>query len=282
MKSCHLRYAFSAGAMLPAVLAMLLALCVGPAYSASEPGTVTIVLEAEPNTLEPGENIRSLEGQVMAKNIIETLTERDPRDSGILPGLAYAWKQIDANTWDFFLRKGVKFHDGEDLNAQAIIFSIKRIYDKRIIATTRGKFFSNVQMEGKALDSHTVEVRLDKPEPLLPTLMSVLPICSPHTPLEKWIRNPVGTGPYRLVKWEAGSQIVLERFDGYWGKQPQVKKAVYVWRTESSVRASMIAIGEADLAPDIAKQDATRPDMDHSYLDSETSFFRIGGPGSRP
>jgi peptide/nickel transport system substrate-binding protein len=100
--------------------------------------------------------------------------------------------------------------------------------------------------------------------------------------MDKLVRVPVGTGPYRFVKWDAGTQIISERFDGYWGKQPQVKKAVYVWRTETAVQASMVLIGEADLATDIARQDANRPDMDHSYLNSETLFLRIGGEWEPP
>jgi peptide/nickel transport system substrate-binding protein len=74
----------------------------------------------------------------------------------------------------------------------------------------------------------------------------------------------------------------LERFDGYWGKQPQVKKAVYVWRSESSVRASMVEIGEADLTPNIAKQDAKRPDLDKTYVNGETLILRSGGPWVPP
>jgi peptide/nickel transport system substrate-binding protein len=114
------------------------------------------------------------------------------------------------------------------------------------------------------------------------TLMGTVAMCSPNTPVDKLTRVPIGTGPYRFVKWDAGTQIVLERFDGYWGKQPPVKKAVYIWRTESSVQAAMVLIGEADLAPDIAREDANRPDMDHSYLNSETTVLRFGGAWEPP
>jgi peptide/nickel transport system substrate-binding protein len=68
---------------------------------------------------------------------------------------------------------------------------------------------------------------------------------------------------------------VLERFDGYWGEQPEVEKVTYVFRGESAVRAAMVAAGEADIAPNVAVQDATDPEMDFSYLNSETSSFRI-------
>ena len=64
--------------------------------------------------------------------------------------------------------------------------------------------------------------------------------------------------------------MVLERFDGYWGEKPDVEKATYVWRTESSVRAGMVATGEADIAPNITELDATDPSMDFSYFNSET------------
>ena len=134
MKLGHLIYECSSGRILLVVLAILFTLCVGPANAASEPGTVTIVLAGEPRSLDPGDNTRSLPGQVMAKNVVETLTESNPADSSIMPRLATSWKQIDANTWHFFLRKGVKFHDGEDFNAEAVIFNIKRLYDKRIVA----------------------------------------------------------------------------------------------------------------------------------------------------
>ncbi len=264
------------------VLAILFTLCVGSANSASDTGTVTIVLAAEPFTLDPGFNTGMLPGQVMRKNIFEPLTEINPADSSITPRLATSWKQIDANTWQFFLRKGVKFHDGEDFNAEAVIFNIKRLYDKRLDSNTRNKFFSGVKVEGRALDSYTLELKTDKPEPVLLSLLANLAICSPNTPSDKWTRAPIGTGPYKFVKWDAGTQIILERFNGYWGKQPQVERAIYVWRGESSVRAAMVLIGEADLAPNIKKEEANRPDMDYSYLNSETTALRFGGVWEPP
>jgi peptide/nickel transport system substrate-binding protein len=282
MKRCRRLFASSSWTLLTAVLTIVFALCVGPAKAAPEPGVVTIVLDVEPRSLDPGELISMFPGQVMMKNILEPLTVMNPADSSLIPRLATSWKRVDANTWHFVLRKGVKFHDGEDFNAEAVVFSIKRLFDKRIESNTRGKFFGGVNMEGRALDHYTLEVKTESPQPLLPTFMGVLPVCSPHTPMDKWTRNPIGTGPYRLVKWDAGQQIVLERFDGYWGKQPQVKKAIYVWRNESSVRAAMVLIGEADLAPNIAKQDANNPDVDHSYFNAETSRLRIGGDWDPP
>ena len=117
MQSDRLMYASRLGKMFLVVLAILSPLCVGPVYSASESGTITIVLPAEPATLDPSENTSLIEGKVTAKNIYESLVAFDADDSRISPCLATSWKQIDATTWRFFLRKGVKFHDGQDFNA---------------------------------------------------------------------------------------------------------------------------------------------------------------------
>jgi peptide/nickel transport system substrate-binding protein len=283
MKLDHLTYESLLGRILWVVLTMLVTLCLaGPAGAALEPGTVTIVLYAEPDSVDPGNVTVSNVSRLMMKNVLEPLVDRNPEDNSIAPRLATAWKQVDANTWQFSLRKGVKFHDGENFNADAVLFNIKRLYDKRTNSQVARKFFSSFKLEGKALDSHTLELKTDKPEPLLLTLMGFLPMCSPATPLDKLTRNPIGTGPYKFAKWDAATQIVLERFDGYWGKQPQVKKGIYIWRGESSVRAAMVAIGEADLVPDIAVQDANRPDMDVSYLNSETTQLRFGGAWEPP
>jgi peptide/nickel transport system substrate-binding protein len=272
MQLASLRHEFPSGRICLAVLAILFALCAGPASAASEPSAVTIVLNAEPHSLDPGQITAANVGQVVKQNIVETLTEVNPDDSSITPRLATSWKQIDKSTWHFFLRKGVKFHDGEDFNAKAAIFNIVRMHNSKVTSSTLS---SIVKMEGKALDSHTLEVKTDKPEPLLPALMGLLVICSPNTPSDKLTRQPIGTGPYKLVRWDAGTQINLERFEGYWGTQPQVKKAVYIWRTESAVRAAMVEVGEADLVLEIARQDANRTDLDCIYGTSETTVLYV-------
>jgi peptide/nickel transport system substrate-binding protein len=264
------------------VLAVLLTICVVPANGAPEPGTITIVLSQEPDSIDPTNNTRNMEGSVLMRNVIETLTEINSADGTIMPRLALSWEQIDKLTWHFSLRKGVKFHDGEDFNAKAVVFSIARLYDRKITSNTRDKLFDSFKMEGKALDSHTLEVKTDQFQPLMLVLMANLPISSPNTPMGKWTRNPIGTGPYKFVKWDAGSQIVLESFDGYWGKRGQVKKAVYLFRNQSAVRAAMVLLGEADLAPDIAIQDANNPDLDYSFLNSETTLLRFGGKWDPP
>jgi peptide/nickel transport system substrate-binding protein len=108
--------------------------------------------------------------------------------------------------------------------------------------------------------------------------MGTVTVQAPSTPMDELTREPIGTGPYVFTSWQPGQNVVLTRFEDYWGETPEVEEATYVWRAESAVRAAMVATGEADIAPSIAPQDATDPEMDFSYFDSETTHFRIDMP----
>ena len=124
------------------------------------------------------------------------------------------------------------------------------------------------------VDDHTIDVTADPAQPILPLLLSLVTIVPSETPVE-FVRDPIGTGPYKLASWEPGQSIVLERRDDYWGEAPAVEKATYVFRTDPAVAAAMVTQGEADLAPSISAVDATNPDTDVSYLNSETLYLRI-------
>jgi len=256
-----------------------------PAATAATGKIVTVVLSEEPEGLDGCNSNRSTVGRVAKQNIVETLTEINPKDGSITPRLATSWKKVNDKTWRFTLRKGVKFHDGAPFDAAAAVKGISRTMDTGAKGSARGtggldcetrtKSFGDLKIEGKAIDKHTLEISANKPVPILPTRMGVVSIVSPNTPRDKLVLNPVGTGPYRFDKWVPGQEIALKRFDGYWGKKPQVEGARYIWRKESAVRAAMVKVGEADIAPNIAVQDATEKGMDFSYPNSETTRLRI-------
>ena len=264
-----------AGAL--AVLTLAAAVTALPigAPRAAEDGEITIVLSEEPDIIDPCEASRSNVGRIVKQNVTETLTEIDPDDGSITPRLATEWEQIDDLTWRFKLKEGVKFHDGEPFNAETARTAILRTLDERIDCEIRIKFFGGMQVTPEPVDEYTLDIKTAEPAPILPTMMGTMTITSPNTVEGERTRDPIGTGPYRFVSWTPGTSVVLERFPDYWGEQPEVAKVTYVFRGESAVRAAMVAAGEADIAPNIAVQDATDPDMDFSYLNSETSSFRI-------
>ena len=124
------------------------------------------------------------------------------------------------------------------------------------------------------VDDHTIDVTAEPAQPILPLLLSLVTIVPSETPIE-FVREPVGTGPYALTEWIPGQNVTLDRRDDYWGEAPAVTKATYVFRTDPAVAAAMVTQGEADLAPSISAVDATDPETDVSYLNSETFYLRI-------
>lgn len=255
------------------VSAAILAGAASPALAQGGNHDVRIVLPEQPANLEPCGSIMTNVGQVLNQNVTESLTVIDAKTGKAMPKLATSWEQVDPNTWHFKVRQGVKFHDGADLNAKAVAFSIERMTGGKLTCNNMAKF-GNAKLTVKPLDDYTVEITSDRPQPILPTLLSVVMVVSPNTPVDKAVNDPIGTGPFKLTTFSPQT-VVLDPFAGYWGKKPVVTKATYVWRQESSIRAAMVETGEADLTPSIAIQDASNPKTDFAYLNSETTAIRI-------
>ena len=265
------------GAMPGLAVAAGLALCAslpGRADAQVNKNWVTIVVAAETDTVDPCMAPRATAGTIVMRNIVETLTEKDPASGEVKPLLATSWKQMDDKTWRFTLRQGVSFHDGAPLNGETAATSINRSMNKALTCEVRVKTFSGISITAKAVGEHEVEIAADKPVPIMPTMASAVTLQSPNTPAE-FTLVPIGTGPYAFDKWNTGTDILLKRHDKYWGPKPAVEGARYIWRAESSVRAAMVKLGEADLAPNIAPNEATDPKLDRSYLNSETTYLRI-------
>jgi peptide/nickel transport system substrate-binding protein len=257
-----------------AVIGSLIVLAPGLAR-AQDNRTLTIVLSDEPVSLDACSMDTSYNGRVVKQNIAETLTEIDPNDGSLKPRLAKSWEKVNDTTWRFTLQENVAFSDGAPFNAETAAGAIARTMDKALDCSTRQRFFNTLVLTPKVIDATTLEISANEPVPILPTQLGTLPIVSPNQPRDRLTNTPVGTGPYVLTRWDTGSEIVLTRNENYWGPQPQAASAKFVWRGESSVRASMVKIGEADFAPNIAVQDATDPVMDISYLNAETTWLKI-------
>ena len=239
---------------------------------------VTVVLPAEPNDIEPCHSSRAFEGRVVKYNITETLIQKNPTDGKLMPRLATAWESTDATTWRLKLRENVKFHDGTPFDAAAAKTSIERNWSKPLACGDKSKFFTGLDLTVTAENPTTLVIKTSKPDPILPMRLTGLVIASTKTDNEKLVaagQGPAGTGPFIFDSWQGGQQILLKRNEAYWGPKPEIEGMRYIWRTESSVRASMVKIGEGDIALTIGAQDANDPKIDYSYLNSETSFIRF-------
>ncbi|MCZ4093863.1 ABC transporter substrate-binding protein [Sinorhizobium psoraleae] len=241
---------------------------------AQEAKDITVVLDEEVDLVEPCMATRSNIGRIILQNVSETLTELDVRNNkGLMPRLAEKWEEASPGTWRFHLRKGAKFSDGSAFDAGDVKHSIERAMSDKISCESP-RYFGDTKLETKVVDDNTIDITATPAQPILPLLMTLVTIVPAETPIE-FTREPIGTGPYKLTEWKAGQSITLTRRDDYWGSAPEVTKATYVFRADPSVRAAMVAAGEADIAPLISELDANDAELDFSYPNSETFYMRL-------
>lgn len=259
-----------------AVTAVALTLTVPSVALAQDNSEITIVGWTEPDTLDPCETGHAAISLVSKSNISESLIDRNGVTGELSPRLATSWEMIDEDTWRIKLREGVSFSDGTPFNADAVKFSIERgMRGEEFNCAVVTKAFTTFKLTAEVVDQYTVDISTDRPAPILDLGFAIYPMMSPNTDMNTLTRSPVGTGPYVLGEWVSGTRIVLERNPDYWGEQPEVSKATYVFRNEPSVRAAMVATGEADIALEISEQDATNEATDYAYPNTETTWLRL-------
>jgi peptide/nickel transport system substrate-binding protein len=258
----------------PARIAALLMASTAAFAAPAMAESVTIVLSEELDVVEPCMASRSNIGRVVLQNISETVTEMVPGE-GLKPRLATSWEDQGGGTWRFKLREGVTFSDGSAFDAADVAHSIARTTGDAIVCEIGAKYFGGMEVTTNVVDDHTIDITADPAQPILPLLMSTMTVVPSETAMGSFVDTPIGTGPYTFDEYNVGQNIKLSARDDYWGDAPVVTDATYVFRSDSAVRAAMVQTGEADIAPNIALQDATDPAMDYSYPNSETVYLRL-------
>lgn len=265
------------------LVVLLLAALVLTACGTTDEGSTDTILRvansAEAASLDPQGSNDTASARVHYQ-IYDTLVVQT-EDLELVPGLATEWEQIDELTYEFTLREGVTFHNGEAFTADDVVFTLKR-------ALTMGDIAHIVSM----IDGDTIEavsdyvVRLSTVEPnaslithLAHGATGILNEEAVTEGGEDYGQNPVGTGPFKFVNWQSGSEINLERNDDYWGEVAKVAGIQFKFIVETGPRLIELESGEVDIAYDIDPNDVQKV-ADNAdltlYRDSNLSTTYVG------
>jgi peptide/nickel transport system substrate-binding protein len=232
------------------VLAFALSLV--PAAVAAPEGKVIIAQGVDPSTLDTM-NQQETPASVVAGHIFDKLVDRDA-NLKIIPALATELPRLVSDrVWEVKLRKGVKFHNGEEFNAEAVKFSLERVKDAKLRASSNFRPIDYVEI----VDPYTARVHTTKPWPTFTTVMtfdqaSMYPPKAYAGKDTAYIsKNPIGTGPYKFVRWSKDEEIVLEADPGYWRGAPRIKTVVFRPIPDDAVRVAALQNGEIDIAVNI-------------------------------
>ncbi len=235
------------------------------------PKTLIFAQGADPRGLDPAYVDDGESAKVMC-NIFEGLLQYKPDSTAIEPCLATEWNiSADGKVYTFKLRQGVKFHDGTPFNADAVKFSVERqLPPNKIDDMPYASFTFGLVEKVEKVDDYTVKFTLKEPNtPFLANLAMSLaaPIVSPEAAKkfgDKFIENPVGTGPYKFIKWDKSQSITLEKNNDYWGSKAKTDKVVFKFTKENSVRASELMTGAVDIIDGVDPNDV--PKLEQSKM----------------
>ena len=232
------------------------ALRLGPAAAqapAAPKGEIVAGVSERALTLDPA-NHYSISATSVLRHIFDPLVDVT-NDSKFVPALAESWRPVSNTAWRFVLRKGVTFHDGTPFNADSVIFTIKRVRDNtKLIKAFAYQDVENVEKDG----DYAVTVTTKRPFGSLPAHLTMLGMLPPAAAgrEEEFFQKPVGTGPFRFVKWTHGESVTMAANLTYWKKGvPKVAAVSFRFITELSTRAAALRAGEIHVI------DRVTPDM---------------------
>ena len=194
----------------------------------------------------------------VTNHIYDTLVDVDPVTGDIIPQIAESWEQLDDLTYRFKIRKGITFHNGENLTVDDVKFSLERAIATPAVSYIVD-FIDTVTIE----DDDTVVVKTK--DPYAPALRNLAVPYAAIVPKDYVSANedilktaPVGSGPYKFVSWSQNDNIKLEAFDDYYAGAPKTKYIEMKVIPEAAQRSIALETGEIDIAYDLLTSDARR------------------------
>jgi peptide/nickel transport system substrate-binding protein len=219
-------------------------------------GTLAVGLRSDRfRSLDPAD-YRDRDTETVIRNMFDGLVTRD-RDGVVQPLIASSWSMPDDRSYVFQLRQGVKFHNGDALTADDVVFTFQRIMAKDGVGgrqSPRVGLLGTLEKVEKQGD-YTVKMTLGFPSPAFLQLLVHTQIV-PREYYERvgfdgFGRAPVGAGPFRLSSAQLSREVVLERFDGYWNGPPSLERAIFRPMPDAAVRLAALKAGEVHIVNEV-------------------------------
>ena len=236
--------------------------------------------QVEPTSIDPHYHNTQPNVQI-GRQVFDHLIKRDHKQR-LRPGLAVSWKAVNDTTWEFKLRKGVKFHDGSPFTADDVVFTIARVEagvpnsPSSFATFTSGKTVVRV-------DDYTLRVTTKKPYPLMPNDLATFAMLSKKhgegatTEDYNSGKATVGTGPYTFKEWRSADRVVLEGNTEYWGGKPKWDEVVYKPVKAGPSRIAALLTGDVDMIDKVPTTDIAalrkNPKVEVSQVSSNRVIF---------
>ena len=196
----------------------------GPADAQTKDDTVVYAFQSDVQNWDPPNSVLR-ESIILGYHVFDHLAVRDLKTNRVVPHLATSWKALDDTTWELKLRRDARFHDGTKFTARDVKATFDRVLNPENKLTARGNHAKIKSIE--VVDDYSVQFKTDGPYPLFVERLTAQVMQSEKVIKEKgheWMQdNPVGTGPYKLLKWNKKQEHLLVRNDDYWGSKPSFK-----------------------------------------------------------
>lgn len=262
------------------ILVMLLSGCGGNKSASPEKAangkrdSLNFAILAETKELDPHKSSDTLT-YILLLQVFDPLIKIEPNGS-LTPALAEKWEiSKDGKTILFTIKKGVKFHNGDILNVQDVVYSLNRA-----IASPYTSKFTGVMKSAEAVDDSTVKLNLKHAYgPILYCIanpsLAIVSKKAVEAAGESFGKNPIGTGPYKFVKWVSGEKIDLTRFDDYFRGPASIKNVTFKFITDVTTASIALEKGEIDVLHNPSKSDraAQMANKNLKYYETDSAYY---------
>lgn len=235
--------------------------------------TLVIAQPSDVSTMDPQDSL-STTGDRVFRNTYSRLFYWDD-DMELQNDAVDSYEQIDDETWIFTLKDGITFHNGDSLTAEDVEYSLNRVMTDESLKEF--PYFTQLQ-EVKAIDDLQVEITTDGPMPTLLNLLAksgsdILPKqYIEEVGFDEFMKNPIGSGPYKIVEWKIDDRVILEPYGDYFGDEPKWDEVVVRAIPENSTRVAELLTGGVDIITDVPPNEWERIDgSDDADLESGTT-----------